>query len=172
MHIREIYQAVYRRLDTLTPLSVDCGALCGKLCCQSPDGEDAGMYLFPGEESLFWGLDGFYMLDSALTYAGGKSAKLLCCTQPCQRSLRPLSCRIFPLVPYYRRESGVRIIFDPRARFCPLSDPSAKPYLERDFKLEVWHAFRLLSKISEVAAFLEALTDVLDDFTSLRGTLL
>lgn len=171
MHIKEIYQAIYRRLDDLTPLPVDCGELCGKLCCQPSEEEELGMYLYPGEESLFYGNDSFKIVDSELTYQNGKHAKLVCCTRPCERSTRPLSCRIFPLVPYFRRGSDVRIILDPRASTCPLTHPAASPYIMRNFRLEVWHAFRVLSRFCEVADFLEALTDILDDTMKWREKL-
>ena len=169
MHIKEIYRAVYSRLDELTPLAADCGELCGKLCCQQPTGEDCGMYLFPGEEALFAGLDGFRMIDSEFTYSAGKRAKLLCCTRPCERSARPLSCRIFPLVPYFRHGSCVRVITDPRAAACPLTHPDAAPFMQKEFRLAVLHAFRLLSRFSEIADFLDALADILDDYNFLRG---
>lgn len=169
MHIKEIYREIYRRFDNLTPLPVDCGSLCGKLCCQSSEDEENGMYLFPGEEALFRGAEGFRLLESELTYADGKRVKLLCCTKPCLRETRPLSCRIFPLVPYYRRGSTVRIITDPRASACPLTHPIAKPYINKKFRLETAKAFRLLSQFTEIADFLEALTDVLDDTISLKG---
>lgn len=171
MHIKEIYQVLYQRLDKLTPLPFDCGSLCGKLCCQSSETEENGMYLFPGEESLFRALDGFRVTDSDLTYGSGKRVKLLCCTKPCQRETRPLSCRIFPLAPYFRRGSTLRLITDPRAAICPLTHPIAKPYIEHGFRLEVLKALRLLSELSECADFLEALTDVLDDTIALKGSL-
>lgn len=171
MHIKEIYRVLYQRLDELTPLPFDCGSLCGKLCCQSSAEEENGMYLFPGEETLFQNKSGFFITNSSLTYANGKVVKLLCCTEPCQRDARPLSCRIFPLVPYFRRGSAVRVIADPRATVCPLTHAIAKPYIERQFRLEVWKAMRLLSGISDCADFLEVLTDVLDDTIALKGSL-
>ncbi len=169
MHIKEIYKAIYQHLDDLTPLPLDCGELCGKLCCSSYDNDETGMYLFPGEEALFIGNNGFKIIDSEFTYKNGKCAKLVCCTRPCERNERPLSCRIFPLVPYFRKGSQVRIILDPRAVSCPLTHPEASPYISREFKLEVLKAFRLLSKFSEISDFLDALTDILDDFNTLRG---
>ncbi len=171
MHIKEIYRMLYRRLDDITPLPTDCGALCGKLCCQSSEAEENGMYLFPGEESLFDDLNGFIITDSDFTYGIGKRAKLLCCTKPCKRETRPLACRIFPLAPYFRHGSAVRMIIDPRAAICPLTHPIAKPYIDRLFRLEVWKALRLLSQFSECADFLEAMTDILDDTIALKGSL-
>jgi len=46
-HISELYKQVYKRLDDVTPLTVDCGELCDKLCCRGD--EESGMYLFPGK---------------------------------------------------------------------------------------------------------------------------
>ena len=40
-------------LAEITPLKRDCGRVCGRRCCSSPEGEDRGMLLFPGEEDLY-----------------------------------------------------------------------------------------------------------------------
>ena len=167
MHISTIYQLIYKRLDALTPLPLDCGSLCGKLCCESGGGDETGMYLFPGEEALFRGKEGYRILPSNFIYGNGKRANLLLCTQPCKREERPLSCRIFPLVPYYRRGSGVRIILDPRASICPLTHPEARGCISRLFAAELLLAFRLLSAFTPVQDFLEGLTNILDDYNLL-----
>ena len=41
----------------LTPLHQDCGALCEAACCRPDADGQGGVYLFPGEESLFRGAD-------------------------------------------------------------------------------------------------------------------
>ena len=82
-------------LSDVTPLKSDCGRLCGGACCQPSTEETQGMLLFPGEEALYAGLDGYRVLDCA-------EGKLLVCAGRCRREERPLSCRIFPLLPLLR----------------------------------------------------------------------
>ena len=161
MKITELYKQIYRRFDNLTPIPFDCGELCGKLCCQGDD--ESGMYLFPGEELLFSGNDNFTVLPSEFISAG-KPVQLLVCHGPCRRTERPLSCRIFPLVPYLKKGSALRVVPDPRASICPLTHPEAMGCIDKEFIREVRYAFSVLSKVPEVRTFLEDLSDLLDDF--------
>lgn len=46
------WNRLYEMLAGLTPLAEDCGRLCRKRCCSLRE-EGLGVYLFPGEESLF-----------------------------------------------------------------------------------------------------------------------
>ena len=82
------------RKTDLTPLAFDCGRLCGSHCCQG--GADAGMRLFPGETAD----SGFTVRDTA---DGGR---LLLCGGHCDRRVRPLACRIFPLFPISAMTDG------------------------------------------------------------------
>lgn len=159
--ITELYKQIYKRFDFLTPVPYDCGALCGKLCCRGD--EESGMYLFPGEEKMFAGNPNFSVMPTDFTY-GEKRAKLLVCNGPCERTDRPLSCRIFPLIPLYRKGCTLEIIHDPRGRICPLTHPEAADCIEPDFIREVEYAFRVLVKIPEVAEFLDALSYVLEEY--------
>ena len=84
MHISEIYKSIYAFYGDTTPLSVDCGKLCGAACCESDDEEETGMYLFPGEEKLFMGNADFKIIDSEFLY-GEKRAKILICKGFCKR---------------------------------------------------------------------------------------
>lgn len=98
-----------RREEDITPLTFDCGLLCGSRCCKG--GKDAGMRLFPGETP-----DGSFTVQK--TPDGGR---LLLCGGHCDRKVRPLSCRIFPLFPYLGEDGRIRAGFDPRAfAVCPL----------------------------------------------------
>lgn len=162
LHITELYSEIYKRFDALTPVPFDCGRLCDKACCRG-DGE-TGMYLFPGESRMFYYKAGFSILPTDLTY-GDKTAQLLVCHRPCDRTERPLSCRIFPLIPLYRKGSTLQIIRDPRARrLCPLTHTEAVEYIDGRFIREVRRTFRLLCQIPEIAEFLDALSYVLEDF--------
>ena len=48
--------AAREQLCDLTPLLTDCGALCGAACCHSDADGQGGVYLFPGEETLYAGV--------------------------------------------------------------------------------------------------------------------
>ncbi|MBQ4087681.1 MAG: hypothetical protein IJC78_05480 [Clostridia bacterium] len=165
MHISEIYKSIYRYWDDTTPLYGDCGKLCGKACCESDetDEDETGMYLFPGEEKLFKEDKNFRVVSSDFSYGDGKIADIAICKGPCQRDLRPLSCRIFPLIPYYKN-GKLTVIQDPRAKhMCPLAQKKALSYLDPAFIRKTEQTFRLLLRFSEVRSFLMGLTEILDD---------
>ena len=163
MHISEIYKSIYKFFDDTTPLTVDCGKLCNGACCESDDNEETGMYLFPGEEVLFSDNPDFKVIDSEFEY-DGKCAKIVICKGTCERDLRPLSCRIFPLIPYIKN-GGFDIIFDPRAKsLCPLCDLPDFSHLDEEFIKKVKKVTKLLVKFKETKIFLESLTDILDDY--------
>lgn len=157
------YRLLYALLDDLTPLDMDCGALCGAACCRDSgaDGE-AGMRLFPGErealEALTHETDGF----SVRPAEGGE---LLVCAGHCRRGVRPLACRIFPLFPYVDTQGRVRAVYDPRAwRVCPLVRESRHVPLQRPFVRAVRHVGRLLMQDDGCRAFLTAQSREIDDF--------
>ena len=146
-----------RRLLELTPLRSDCGLCCGFACCRSHEGEETGMLLFPGEERLYAGLPGWRVLD-----AGGD--RLIVCGGDCDRGERPLSCRIFPLLPLLR-EDGIHVVTDARALgTCPLR----RDGLSAEFVAAVKACGELLAAEPEQAAFLKRLTDIHDGLKALR----
>lgn len=101
-------------LREATPLKGDCGRLCGARCCSSMEGEETGMLLFPGEERYYEGKPGWRV-------KAGEAGLLVICPGRCERLARPLSCRLFPVLP---RETakGVQVRMDFRARVvCPLA---------------------------------------------------
>lgn len=107
--------AARQLLGQVTPLKTDCGRICAAACCASLEGEETGMLLFPGEEALYENRPGWRLRQ---TETGDL---LLICSGCCVRSERPLSCRMFPLLPL-PAEDGVRVRMDLRARaVCPLS---------------------------------------------------
>lgn len=163
MHISEIYKSIYKFYGDSTPLLVDCGKLCNGACCESADDEETGMYLFPGEEKLFENNPDFKIVSSEFEYAG-KSANILICKGTCNRDLRPLSCRIFPLIPYIK-DDKFELIFDPRATsVCPLVDLTDFSQLDHNFIKKTKCVIDLLMKFKETKLFLEGLTDIVDDF--------
>ncbi len=163
----QLYKSIYQFWCDTTPLFGDCGTLCNKACCESDDthDEETGMYLFPGEKALFKGHPNFKVVSSDFTYGNDKNPDIVICKGPCSREARPLSCRIFPLIPYFRENSGLKIIIDPRAKhLCPLAQNRALPYLNPDFLRKIEKTFLLLTKFPEVRSFLEGLSDILDDY--------
>ena len=49
---KSFYTKLYKMLENVTPLTVDCGQLCDGACCAVTD-EITGMYLFPGEIEMY-----------------------------------------------------------------------------------------------------------------------
>ena len=102
-------------LETVTPLKRDCGRLCGARCCAPLEGEETGMLLFAGEEALYAGKPGWKLRET-------ERGMLAVCPGTCAREERPLSCRIFPLMPEAGADGKIRVRMDERARaVCPLS---------------------------------------------------
>ncbi|MGI5885731.1 MAG: hypothetical protein ACOX83_12330 [Candidatus Spyradocola sp.] len=165
MTTREALLAARERLSDVTPLPTDCGLLCGAACCKdSPDAaEVAGMLLFPEEASLY-ARQGAWMelLPSHLLFAG-EPVPLLTCHLPCPRPMRPLACRIFPLVPFVKGEK-LTLRMDVRARpLCPLYD-SGISGLSPDFVAAVKDAMRVLWQDPVHREFLCLLTEHLKEY--------
>ena len=124
-------------LKSATPLKGDCGRVCGAACCQSDEDGQGGMLLFPGEETLYSSLpEGWRIVPDNAVIPGGR---LLICDGRCEREKRPLSCRLFPLLP---TRTGAKM--DRRAwAVCPLME-SGKRGLNPDFVRAVEQAGRVL----------------------------
>jgi hypothetical protein len=154
------YQKLYSLFDEANPLAFDCGKLCNSACC-SP--ELPGMYLFPGEEALFAGKPGFTLTDAELP--GWGNVKLLSCSGRCNRGLRPLSCRIFPLAPKVEGDA-VRVRPDPRGKaVCPLCNQPLSA-LCGGFMKAAQEAFTALLAEPETADFLRALSNIVDEYAN------
>ena len=167
MNSAYIYLQLYKIFDNVTPLKVDCGQLCNSICCQ---GEDSGMFLFPGEEAVYKLLKpkGFRIEKTDLKYDdNGKEryASILFCEGECDRYIRPLACRIFPLTPILNKNGKIDIITDPRAKsICPLAKTFYMEEYEQQFVKAVRKAFVLLSKNKHVYSFLKEYTDYINEF--------
>ena len=138
-------------LSAVTPLKGDCGRICGSACCASLEGEETGMLLFPGEER-------FYADRSEWRIRRTETGEnLLICPGRCNRAERPLSCRLFPLLPEVT-EAGVRVWMDARAgAVCPLVR-MGKQALNPAFTEAVREAGEALIAAEEQRAFLCRLT--------------
>lgn len=167
MNIEYIYLQIYRLFDKVTPISADCGKLCGKRCCK---GKDSGMYLFPGEERVYRLLSPNWTeiekSDFSYKFDGKeKSVPILFCKGTCDRYQRPLACRIFPLTPYINDSGKTEIIIDPRAKsICPLAKTLSVSDFDRKFVRNVKRAFSLLGKNKEISEYLRKYSEYMDEY--------
>lgn len=167
MNSAYVYLQLYRLFDARTPLRADCGKLCSSVCCK---GEDSGMFLFPGEKEVYKLLKpgGMRIEESDLTYKyNGREygTPILFCGGDCDRYIRPLACRIFPLTPVLDEDGKIEIITDPRAKsICPLAKTLYEDEYDADFVKAVRKTFMLLSKNKRVRAFLKEYTRYIDEF--------
>ena len=112
--MKKTIEEIYKKLDTVTPVDFDCGSLCGEACCvydlKNPE-EELALYLLPGEELMYEESDSFdlYYFD-------------------CDRSIRPIQCRTFPLVPHIDENGEFHLILD-ETEFpyeCPIASQHMK----------------------------------------------
>ena len=146
-------------LADVTPLRADCGRACGGACCQSDEDGQGGMLLFPEEEALYDPLPpGFRLRRDDAVLPG---MWLLTCDGVCDRALRPLSCRIFPLTPVLITRDGeerLRVRVDPRAyAVCPLSEQGIRG-MRKDFGKAMLEGARILCGCPEHREYLRALS--------------
>lgn len=148
-------------LDRLTPLTSDCGAVCGAACCRTLEGDETGMLLFPGEDAYYQERPGYRIKPSAL-------GALLICDGHCAREDRPLSCRLFPLLPVLRGEE-IKVAVDLRARaVCPLARHGVRA-MQGEMIEAVRACGRLLQADPAQHPFLQRLTDQQDELKALMN---
>ena len=167
MNSAYVYLQIYKLFDDSTPIPVDCGTFCGKACCR---GDDAGMYLFPGEKKVFDLLaPGWAKIETSnFTYRHENKEKkvpILFCSGKCDRYQRPLACRIFPLTPILDKSGKLKIIIDPRAgRLCPLADSLKISDFDIEFIKNIKRAFLLLTSNKEFYSFMSAYSDYIEEY--------
>ena len=161
---KTFYKKLYNLLEDVTPLNVDCGGLCNGACCAVTD-EITGMYLFPGEKVMYEPLPQWAQIyDTDFTYQSGKAVDLITCIGTCDRKLRPLSCRIFPLVPYAGRGEKLRIMMDVRGKgLCPLASAMKTTDLNTLFVKRVTMAMNMCMKFRDTRECIYSLSELLDD---------
>ena len=154
----DMYKKIFEIMGDLTPLKADCGLLCDGACCKGD--ENTGMRLFPHEESP---------LRIINTPTG---ERLAVCDGTCDRSRRPLSCRIFPFFPTIDEKGRIFVEADPRASVvCPLILHSDEFVFDPKFFRAVEKVGKLLAKDPECRDFLCRTTEEIDtylDFLSKR----
>ena len=133
---------------------------------------ELGMFLFPGEANLLSQEPGYRLFR--IPFMGGK-AWFLVCEGKCNRRMRPLACRIFPLAPQINMEringgaGAVRARPDPRAaRVCPLAGGER---LAPSFRRAVTKALRLLAGEPEILEYMQRLSEYLDDVEGILNLL-
>ena len=142
-------EKAYAIIGDLTPMDADCGALCGAACCRTDADGQGGVYLFPGEEGLLKDCD--WVTD----IKPDSFAPIMVCAGRCERTQRPLGCRIFPLTPVRGKNGRWTVRLDARARaMCPLVN-SGIGGLNPDFVKAVRNALRAVAAEPEGEAFVE-----------------
>lgn len=155
---RITYKNTWKILENATPIESDCGGLCGRACCKGTG--DDGMLLFPGEEAMYPGGEVWYSIkDSNITLSDGTAIKFFTCGGDCERSMRPLSCRIFPILPYIDEFDYLEFVPDLRgAHICPLLYRDAGESISPAFIEALYSAFATLVDDKRVLEFIEILS--------------
>ncbi|HEY8420904.1 MAG TPA: hypothetical protein VIL05_04080 [Thermoclostridium sp.] len=162
----KLYKRAWKKLNKATPLRYDCGKLCDKRCCSGTDND--GMLLFPGEEHLYLNKDWCLVKETGITLSDGYIIKLLVCKGTCPREERPLSCRIFPVIPYLNEHNMVDFRLDPRSfPICPVSAKPEEHPLESKFINSLYRAFPLLLDDDRVVEFIKLLSGIYDDIVDI-----
>lgn len=146
--MKNIYERVYRLLDSVTPLSADCGQLCGKNCCKGDS--RTGMLLFPNEKT-------------SLEVIEKDGRRLAVCGGKCSRHNRPLSCMIFPFFPV-ENDGNISITIDYRGiNVCPMVAHCDEIRFSRKFMRHLRVAGKILYSDPECAEFMKEISDDIED---------
>lgn len=153
--IIQFYKKLYRLLDEVTPLLVDCGELCQKACCDPKLGQ--GVYLFPGEEVMFSGKSYWEPIKII------SERKIVDCDGNCKRDERPLFCRLFPLFPYLTPENDLLLVFySPMHPICPLIKLNDFKILADDYIETVKKIGKILLKNDDCLKFMLEISREID----------
>lgn len=135
-----LWTHIYRITADATPLALDCGDLCGSMCCQDW-APDVGMYLYPGEQLIIgdqpwlkrkWHDSRRYVFPPSWDRGGW----FVSCWGECPRELRPFACRSFPLSPHLDEIGRLHMILDDKgAAICPLVQSGTPEILTARFRM-------------------------------------
>lgn len=152
----KMYDKIFKIMGELTPLKADCGKLCSGACCKGD--ENTGMRLFPFEES------------ELPVKNLGNGVRLVVCEGKCDRSKRPLACRIFPFFPTVDDRGKVFVEADFRgARLCPLVTHSDEIVFDRKFFKALEKVGKILAKDQVCLEFLKEATEEIDTYAAFLG---
>ena len=97
---------------------------------------------------------------------GGEKVDFISCTGSCDRSLRPLACRIFPLFPYIDISGNLEIIMDPRGKgICPLAATQKVSELDKKFVDTVRYISKIMMRNPLLYSYLFELSRFTDEYT-------
>lgn len=148
----KMYAKIFDILGDLTPLRADCGRLCGGACCKGD--ESIGMHLFPFEQSTL-----------QITENSENGVRLAVCSGNCERSQRPLSCRIFPFFPTVDDRGKVYVEADMRAhRLCPLVSHTDEVEFDKRFFKALKRVGKILAKDAACLEFMREVTAEIDTY--------
>lgn len=114
----EIYRHLYNITAAPTPLRDNCGILCGHICCRPGKHGELGIYLFPGEETMFTRREKWLTWEEHDPAEHGFPRSwegpvfFIRCNASCPRELRPLACRFFPLAPHLHRDGKLQMVYE------------------------------------------------------------
>lgn len=169
------YLELYRMLDEVSPIVGDCGQLCGAACCSCAqdvleDPEEAmGIYLLPGEDKVYtreeewlgWGTCRAKDYDFPKSWHG--KVYFLTCKANCfcDRKLRPMQCRTFPLQPHIDKDGKLCMIYDTNELpyECPLIAKRDEYPLNEDFIKATHKAWKYLMREPKIADLIKMDSD-------------
>ncbi len=147
----KMYAKISAILGDLTPLTADCGRLCGGACCKGD--ETLGMRLFPFEQTTL------------MVHTLENGVRLAVCDGSCNRNERPLACKIFPFFPTIDAHGKIYVEADYRgAAVCPLVTHTDQVLFDKNFLKAVKKVGKILAKDSETRAFLYETTAEMDTY--------
>ncbi len=145
----KMYEKLFKILSNHTPLKADCGVLCGGACCKGDN--NTGMILFPFEDTE---------LEVKITDSG---ERLAVCDGSCDRTKRPLACRIFPFFPTVDENGKVYVELDYRAyRVCPMVSHADEILFDKKFLKAIYRVGKVLVKDETCKEFLQKSTEEID----------
>lgn len=154
---KELIEKIHEKLNEVSPVDYDCGKLCGEICCTYDDetysNNDLIIYLLPGEEVLYDSSESFELIHYDINeinypHSWKNGVYTVRCINPpnCEREIRPIQCRTFPLIPHIDKNNHFYLIFD-ESQYpykCPLINKNIE--LNEDFINETYKAWRFLLK--------------------------
>ncbi|MDD4297434.1 MAG: hypothetical protein PHC69_10855, partial [Ruminiclostridium sp.] len=110
----------------------------------------------------------FNIIDSNISLLNGYKIKYLTCSGHCPRECRPLSCRIFPVIPYINELGRMEFRLDLRSlRTCPIAYKSDEYVIDESFIENLYLAFPPLLKDKQVVEFIEILSSQYDELAEI-----
>ena len=164
MNAKRFYTNLYKKLENVTPLKVDCGGLCQGACCSGD--EESGMYLFPHEDVMYDGTEKWIKIYDSDFIFRDKPVKIAICNGTCDRKKRPLSCRIFPLFV----DSNNKITKDIRAKaVCPLikADIPSSQY-DPLFLDAVQRVFNVLNRFKVTKEYIAETRKIIEEYKKMN----